>query len=202
MTICRAIGIACLGLSLSGCSVVVFEDSTACPAIAANCAVTTSIPDGNDDVATDMVAENEPPETTLPAPFFEPVFKTITAPDINGHTSYFDYDSAILSKKALAGLVFVADHLKTNPTQNIVIEGHCDQRGTRDYNLALGAKRAQAVGNVLAKAGVDTRQFRTISFGKERPAVLVNSPEAWAANRRTIIQFAEPLQVPPVKPVN
>jgi peptidoglycan-associated lipoprotein len=152
MSIWRAIGLGCLGLWLAGCSVVVFEDSSVCPA---------------------------------PAP--------VAAPDpvrpVAGHRSYFAYDSAVLDKAALAGLVFVADSLKTDKTSTILVEGHCDERGTRDYNLALGEKRAAAVKAALVRLGVAKARIRIISYGKERPADRGNTEAAWAKNRRTVIRF-------------
>jgi peptidoglycan-associated lipoprotein len=108
---------------------------------------------------------------------------------IDGYLSYFDYDSAVLSQQTLSGLLFVADYLKSNPAVQILIEGHCDERGTRDYNIALGHKRAEAVRKQLARMGVDPQRITTKSFGKERPAMRGASPEAWAKNRRTIIRI-------------
>ena len=109
--------------------------------------------------------------------------------EVDGYISYFDYDSAVLQKPVAAGLLFVADYLKANPTFQILIEGHCDERGTRDYNIALGHKRADAVRKQLARMGVDQRRITTKSFGKERPAMRGASPEIWAKNRRTVIRI-------------
>ena len=67
------------------------------------------------------------------------------ADQIDGHLSYFDVDSATLRTPTISGLLFVAEYLKTNPNERILVEGHCDERGTRDYNLALGEKRAEAI---------------------------------------------------------
>ena len=117
--------------------------------------------------------------------------KAKTDISIDGYLSYFDYDSAILSRQTLSGLLFVADYLKSNPAVQILIEGHCDERGTRDYNIALGHKRADAVRKQLARMGVDRRRITTKSYGKERPAIFGASPESWAKNRRTIIRIRE-----------
>ena len=108
---------------------------------------------------------------------------------IDGYLSYFDYDSAVLSQQTLSGLLFVADYLKFNPAVQILVEGHCDERGTRDYNIALGHKRADAVRKQLARMGVDRQRITTKSFGKERPAMRGTSPETWAKNRRTVIRI-------------
>ena len=68
-----------------------------------------------------------------------------------------------------------------------MIEGHCDERGTREYNLALGERRATAVKNYLVALGIDANRMQTISYGKERPAVLGDDEAAWAQNRRGVI---------------
>ncbi|NBW05606.1 MAG: peptidoglycan-associated lipoprotein [Alphaproteobacteria bacterium] len=118
-----------------------------------------------------------------------PVATPAPANPAAGHRSYFAYDSAVLDKAALAGLVFVADSLKTDKTSTILVEGHCDERGTRDYNLALGEKRAAAVKAALVRLGVAKARIRIISYGKERPADRGNTEAAWAKNRRTVIRF-------------
>ena len=186
--ICRTLCAAFIGLWLSGCSVVVFEDGPACPADRACPAVV--IP----SAAPSAKAEKVAPAKTLdqnseqiadPAPT-KAATKQVK---IDGYLSYFDYDSAVLSQQTLSGLLFVADYLKSNPRIQILIEGHCDERGTRDYNIALGHKRADAVRKQLARMGVDQRRITTKSFGKERPAMRGASPEIWAKNRRTVIKI-------------
>ena len=111
------------------------------------------------------------------------------ANQIDGHLSYFDVDSAALRTPTISGLLLVAEYLKANPAENILVEGHCDERGTRDYNLALGEKRAEAIRVQLVRQGIDRRRIKTKSFGKERPAMMGASPEAWAKNRRTVIRL-------------
>jgi len=76
--------------------------------------------------------------------------------------------------------------LQQYPSVNITLEGHADERGTREYNLALGARRAQAVKSFLVALGVDPRRISTLSYGKERPAALGSNAEAWAQNRRGV----------------
>ena len=192
MMICRTLRAAFIGLWLSGCSVVVFEDGPACPADRACPAVV--IPSAAPSDAASAKAEKVAPAKTLdqnseqiadPAPT-KAATKQVK---IDGYLSYFDYDSAVLSQQTLSGLLFVADYLKSNPGIQILIEGHCDERGTRDYNIALGHKRADAVRKQLARMGVDQRRITTKSFGKERPAMRGASPEIWAKNRRTVIRI-------------
>ena len=192
MMICRTLRAAFIGLWLSGCSVVVFEDGPACPADRA-CPVVEMPPAAPADVApakAENVAPAETPDQALDQAPTEAATKQAKIDiKIDGYLSYFDYDSAVLSQQTLPGLLFVADYLKSNPAVQVLIEGHCDERGTRDYNIALGHKRAEAVRKQLARMGVDPQRITTKSFGKERPAMRGASPEAWAKNRRTIIRI-------------
>jgi peptidoglycan-associated lipoprotein len=102
---------------------------------------------------------------------------------------FFDYDSAVLRPDARGGLDAIATTLIQQPRCRFVIEGHCDERGTREYNLALGEKRANAVMTYLAALGVDPGRMETISYGKERPAVIGNTEAEWAKNRRAVMVF-------------
>jgi peptidoglycan-associated lipoprotein len=102
---------------------------------------------------------------------------------------YFDYDSAELRPEARSGLDAVAANLLRQPQCRFVIEGHCDERGTREYNLALGEKRASVVMSYLAALGVDSARMETISYGKERPAVIGATEADWAKNRRAVMVF-------------
>jgi peptidoglycan-associated lipoprotein len=192
MMICRTLRAAFIGLWLSGCSVVVFEDGPACPADRA-CPVVEMPPAAPADVApakAENVAPAKTPDQALDQAPTEAATKQAKIDiKIDGYLSYFDYDSAVLSQQTLSGLLSVADYLKSNPAVQILIEGHCDERGTRDYNIALGHKRAEAVRKQLARMGVDPQRITTKSFGKERPAMRGASPEAWAKNRRTIIRI-------------
>ncbi|HEY7687456.1 MAG TPA: peptidoglycan-associated lipoprotein Pal [Dongiaceae bacterium] len=106
--------------------------------------------------------------------------------DVGSDRVFFDYDSAELRPDALATLGAIGAWLVEHPGESVTIEGHCDERGTREYNLALGERRAQAVANYLAAAGVDPSRMRTISYGKERPAMDGASEAAWAQNRRAV----------------
>ena len=192
MMICRTLRAAFIGLWLSGCSVVVFEDGPACPADRA-CPVVEMPSAAPADVApakAENVAPAKTPDQALDQAPTEAATKQAKIDiKIDGYLSYFDYDSAVLSQQTLSGLLIVADYLKSNPAVQILIEGHCDERGTRDYNIALGHKRAEAVRKQLARMGVDPQWITTKSFGKERPAMRGASPEAWAKNRRTIIRI-------------
>jgi peptidoglycan-associated lipoprotein len=97
---------------------------------------------------------------------------------------YYDYDSAEVSGEAQQALAANADVLKKNPTWVISIEGHCDERGTAEYNLALGERRALAARSYLVSLGLSPDRMRTVSYGKEFPFDPNHTEAAWAKNRR------------------
>ena len=99
-------------------------------------------------------------------------------------TVYFDFDSYVLTPDTRSLLTSGAEALKTKTGTKIQIEGHCDERGSNEYNLALGEKRARAVEEFLISQGVSKDQLSTISYGEERPAVPGNDEAAWEKNRR------------------
>lgn len=98
--------------------------------------------------------------------------------------AFFDYDKADLRDDARSALSTNADWLKKNQTVQFLIEGHCDERGTTEYNLALGDRRANAVKEYLASLGVDASRVRTVSYGKERPFCSASTEDCWQQNRR------------------
>ena len=101
-----------------------------------------------------------------------------------GNTVYFGYDSAALDGNSQATLFRQAAFLKGNPSLTVTIEGHCDERGTREYNLALGERRAAAARDYLLAQGIDPARIRVISYGKERPVAAGSSETSWSKNRR------------------
>ncbi len=101
-----------------------------------------------------------------------------------GNTVYFGYDSAVLDGNSQATLYRQAAFLKGNPSLTVTIEGHCDERGTREYNLALGERRAAAARDYLLAQGVDPARIRVISYGKERPVAAGSNETSWSKNRR------------------
>ena len=108
-------------------------------------------------------------------------------------TVFFAFDSSSLSAEAQAALDTQVAWLKKHDDVNVIVQGHCDDRGTREYNLALGERRANAVKQYLVSQGIEESRISTISYGKERPAVLGNNEAAWAQNRRaiTVVSAAE-----------
>jgi peptidoglycan-associated lipoprotein len=96
----------------------------------------------------------------------------------------FDFDKSELREEGKVVCQGVAAYMKSHPRATLVIEGHCDERGTAEYNLALGERRATAVKNYLVSLGVPKAAISTVSFGKERPLDPGHNEEAWAKNRR------------------
>ena len=96
---------------------------------------------------------------------------------------FFGYDQSVLSPEARETLGRQADWFLTYPNVQAVVEGHADERGTREYNLALGARRAEAIKDFLVSRGVSASRLRTVSYGKERPIDGRSNREGWARNR-------------------
>ena len=103
-----------------------------------------------------------------------------------GDRVLFDYDSAKLDSSAKILLDAQSRFLRANADLNFIIEGHCDERGTREYNLALGEQRATAVRDYLVIQGIDPDRIKVISYGKEKPAVVGSNNMAWSKNRRAV----------------
>ena len=103
-----------------------------------------------------------------------------------GDRVHFDYDSFELTAEARGVLERQAAWLKSNASINVVVEGHCDERGTREYNLALGDRRASAAKNYLVALGVADDRVSAISYGKERPIAFGSNAADWAKNRRGV----------------
>jgi peptidoglycan-associated lipoprotein len=101
-----------------------------------------------------------------------------------GENVYFEFDSSALSPVAQGVLSGKADFLRGNPGTQVIIEGHCDERGTPEYNLALGDRRAESAKSFLVNLGIDPARFTTVSYGEESPVDTGGNDEAWAKNRR------------------
>ena len=100
------------------------------------------------------------------------------------HTIYFDFDKSDLRPDAREGLQANASYLKSNSNVQVTIEGNCDERGSNEYNLALGKRRAEAAYTYLVDLGVESSRMTTVSYGEEKPAVEGHNELAWAKNRR------------------
>jgi peptidoglycan-associated lipoprotein len=97
---------------------------------------------------------------------------------------HFAFDSFLLSDQARQTLRGKADYLRANPDIAVTVEGHCDDRGTDAYNMALGERRAESVTMFLANLGIDTNRLNTVSYGEERPIAMEHGEASWARNRR------------------
>lgn len=110
-------------------------------------------------------------------------------PAIEARVVYFDYDSFVIKPEFQALVEANAKVIKANPGRKVALEGHADERGGREYNLALGQKRAEAVRRALTLLGVPDSQLEAVSFGKEKPAVQGTGEAVWAKNRRVEISY-------------
>ena len=103
-----------------------------------------------------------------------------------GDRVHFAYDRSVITKDAHATLLRQSEWLKAHGQINVTVEGHCDDRGTREYNLALGERRAAAAAKALEANGVAMPKIETVSYGKERPAVIGDNEASWSKNRRGV----------------
>jgi peptidoglycan-associated lipoprotein len=127
----------------------------------------------------------EPKPEVQPAPAVKPApAPAVKAPEPRFADVYFDFDKADLGPDARQALNANVQVLRSNGQLRLTVEGHCDERGTNEYNLALGERRARAVRDYLVAAGIDATRISIISYGKERPFVLGHDESAWKLNRR------------------
>jgi peptidoglycan-associated lipoprotein len=142
---------------------------------------TTASSTGGGEMTQEAVPEPMPAEPMGPTPGTQDDLVVNV-----GDRVFFDLDKAVLNASAQRTLERQAAWLSQWPSATIMIEGHCDERGTREYNLALGERRANAVREYLITQGIAPSRLRTISYGKERPYALGHNEEAWALNRRSV----------------
>ena len=103
---------------------------------------------------------------------------------------YFDYDAASLTKVGMDRLDAIADHMKSHKDLKLAISGHCDERGSPEYNLALGQRRSVSVQKYLETVGISKNRLKSVSFGEEKPAMAGTGEEAWSKNRRAEFAFS------------
>ena len=144
----------------------------------ASCAATNTQQGGDVDAASSSTSSGS--DSSITAGTQEDLIVNV------GDRVFFEFDSSELTVDAQATLDAQAAWLMQYPDTNITIEGHADERGTREYNLALGDKRAFAVYSYLAQAGIDTNRMEYISWGKERPEVVGSDETAYSQNRRRV----------------
>lgn len=150
-----------IGLGLGACSNAALKDQTSL--------TSGSLSQTNEATTTGVVSTNDSQISS----FFD--------------ITYFDFDSAELSADTRKVLNQVVDKFFTNPSRRVVISGHADERGTREYNLALGHLRASAVADYMVANGIDGSRIKKVSFGKEKPLLKGSNEEAWSKNRRVEI---------------
>ena len=109
--------------------------------------------------------------------------ETVVVPD----KVYFAFDSSALNSASKKSLDTVVEWLNSDKNIKILLEGHCDERGTREYNLALGQRRAEAVKNYLVSKKIDANRIKTVSYGKEKPEFVGKGEAIWAKNRRAVV---------------
>ena len=124
------------------------------------------------------------PAAPAPAPTPTPPPPADYAADANLRDVYFDFDKADIRPADAKTLDAAAAYLKSNPNLLVLIEGHCDERGTAEYNVALGERRGKAAVNYLVAQGIDSSRFTVVSYGKERPSCSEHNEACWAKNRR------------------
>jgi peptidoglycan-associated lipoprotein len=138
--------------------------------------ITATGPGGSANATAAVNVAAPPPPPPPPAP----------EPDFNQEVrdAYFDYDKADIRPDARVALSTTADFLKKYPSIKVIIEGHCDERGSTEYNLGLGDRRANAVKQYLVSLGVSADRLSTVSFGKEKPFCTEHNEACWQQNRR------------------
>lgn len=126
------------------------------------------------------------PETTAePEPAKDPLEEGLLA----SRVVYFEFDSSAIADSYMPMLKAHGEYLSANSGTSITVEGHADERGTREYNIALGERRADAVRRVLLANGATPGQIKVVSYGEERPAVLGHDESAWSKNRRSELMY-------------
>jgi len=166
--------VAFVGLVLVGCSSTGKKAQTP-GSLPADEQPSVTAPPSEGEISRSVDAEGNPinPQTGMPL----------------GRIIYFGYDKAVLPPESLPLLELHAAFLRNNPDRRVLIEGNTDERGTREYNLALGERRSDAVRTFLVSTGVRRSQVDTVSYGEERPADAGHDEAAWAKNRRAVLVY-------------
>jgi len=142
---------------------------------------------GGTATSTARVTVTSPPPPPAPTP--APAVSEETLFEQNIKDAFFDFNKSDIRPDATQALTSDANFLKEHPSINITIEGHCDERGSEEYNLGLGDRRANAAKNFLVNLGVAASRITTISYGKDRPFCTEHNEECWQKNRRAHLVF-------------
>jgi peptidoglycan-associated lipoprotein len=141
--------------------------------------ITASGPGGSADASARVTVEAPPPP---PPPQPEATWRDLFNQEVKD--AYFDYDKSDLRPDARSALNQTADFLKKYPEAKVTVEGHCDERGSTEYNLGLGDRRANAVKQYLVSLGISADRINTVSYGKEKPFCTESNETCWQQNRR------------------
>jgi peptidoglycan-associated lipoprotein len=160
--------------------------TTVTPASSTTYSITASGPGGSSDANVRITVNAPPPPPAPKGPSFEELF----AQEVRD--AYFDLDKADIRPDARIALEKTASFLKGYPNAKVIIEGHCDERGSTEYNLALGDRRANAVKQYLVNLGIPAANLSTTSFGKEKPFCMESNESCWQQNRRGHFVPAKP----------
>jgi peptidoglycan-associated lipoprotein len=135
-----------------------------------------------------------PVETSAAQPMAAaPVVDPLNDPDsmLSQRKVYFEYDSSVVQSDSMPVIRAHAEYLSSNNGMSFTLEGHADERGTREYNIALGERRADAVRRILVANGVSDGQIKVISYGEERPAAFGHAENSWSRNRRAEMMYSQ-----------
>jgi len=177
-------------LSLSACSLFnsepVLENTSSIDGSMENASTIPSEIDSAMDIDASDLKTISPLKDDLEEDYIPDAEKNISFMTDVVNIVFFDFDSVELNEESRQVLADQALWLENHPRTEVMIEGHCDERGTREYNLALGAKRAAKTKDYLVALGINESRIQTISYGKERPMILDSTTEAWSKNRRAV----------------
>ncbi len=150
-----------------------------------------STPEQPTEAAPEPVAEKpaEAPTTTAVEPAAPAAMDPLDSGLLAKRTIYFDFDKYNIKEEFKDVVKAHAQYLSDHPGAKITIEGHCDERGTREYNIGLGERRASAIQQMMTLQGASARQINTVSYGEERPNALGHDEDAWSRNRRGEIVY-------------
>jgi len=152
--------------------------TTVTPSDSTTYTITATGPGGNADASVHVTVNTPPPPPPPKVPsYYELFLKEV-------RDAYFDYDKADIRPDAREALQATANFLKGYPNAHVTIEGHCDERGSTEYNLALGDRRASAVKQYLVSLGIPADHLNTVSYGKEKPFCMESGETCWQQNRR------------------
>lgn len=183
MSITKLSKIAVVGLSAAwivGCSTTASETDSSASSVETSEATDQAFGAGNDDSLTSViVADDSALENENGMSMLEGVATVF----------YFDFDKSIVRPESREALTKHAQYLVANPDARVVLEGHADERGTREYNMALGERRAKAISRYLTIQGVAASQIESVSFGEEVPVAFGHDNSSWEQNRRVEIRY-------------